>query len=42
VTQLEDSLGAIARLGFTGDELAAIDHHAVDADINLWAASSDS
>jgi L-glyceraldehyde 3-phosphate reductase len=40
VGQLEDSLGALRRLDFTDDELAAIDRHAVDAGINLWAASS--
>jgi L-glyceraldehyde 3-phosphate reductase len=41
VTQLEENLGALDRLAFTPDELAAIDHHAVDAAVNLWAASSD-
>jgi L-glyceraldehyde 3-phosphate reductase len=40
VAQLEDSLSAIDRLGFTPDELAAIDKDAVDAGINIWAASS--
>jgi L-glyceraldehyde 3-phosphate reductase len=40
VEQLEDSLGALDNLDFTGDELAEIDRHAVDAGINLWAASS--
>ncbi|MEA2136160.1 MAG: L-glyceraldehyde 3-phosphate reductase [Solirubrobacteraceae bacterium] len=42
VQQLEDSLGALDNLDFTGDELAEIDRHAVDAGINLWAQSSDS
>ena len=42
VAQLEDSLGAVQRLDLTADELAAIDEHAVDAGIDLWAASSDS
>ncbi|WP_345364713.1 L-glyceraldehyde 3-phosphate reductase [Actinoallomurus liliacearum] len=40
VAQLEDSLGALARLDFTDEELAAIDSDAVEAGINLWAASS--
>jgi L-glyceraldehyde 3-phosphate reductase len=41
VGQLEDSLGALERLEFSADELAAIDGHAVEAGINLWAASSE-
>jgi L-glyceraldehyde 3-phosphate reductase len=41
VAQLEDSLGALDNLDFSGDELAAIDRHAVEAGINLWKASSD-
>jgi L-glyceraldehyde 3-phosphate reductase len=41
VAQLEDSVGALERLDFADDELAQIDRHAVDAGINLWAASSD-
>jgi L-glyceraldehyde 3-phosphate reductase len=40
VRQLDDSLGALDRLDFSGDELAAIDKHAVDAGINIWAQSS--
>ncbi|MCO6004971.1 L-glyceraldehyde 3-phosphate reductase [Actinoallomurus purpureus] len=40
VAQLEDSLGALDRLGFGDDELAAIDRDAVEAGINIWAASS--
>ena len=40
VAQLEDSLGALDRLGFADDELAAIDKDAVEAGINIWAASS--
>jgi L-glyceraldehyde 3-phosphate reductase len=40
VAQLEDSLGALARTDFTEEEAARIDRHAVDAGINLWAASS--
>jgi L-glyceraldehyde 3-phosphate reductase len=41
VAQLQDSVGALERLDFADDELAQIDRHAVDAGINLWAASSD-
>ncbi|MBC6459720.1 L-glyceraldehyde 3-phosphate reductase [Actinomadura sp. HBU206391] len=41
VAQLEDSLAAVDRLGFTAEELAAIDQDAVEAGINIWAASSD-
>jgi L-glyceraldehyde 3-phosphate reductase len=40
VVQLDDSLGALANLDFTSDELDRIDQHAVDAGINLWARSS--
>jgi L-glyceraldehyde 3-phosphate reductase len=41
VDQLDDSLGALDNLDFTGDELAEIDKHAVESGINLWAASSE-
>jgi L-glyceraldehyde 3-phosphate reductase len=41
VEQLEDSLGALDNLEFSADELAEIDQHAVEAGINLWAASSE-
>jgi L-glyceraldehyde 3-phosphate reductase len=37
VAQLDDSLGALDRLDFTDEELAAIDRHAVDAGIDIWA-----
>ncbi|MHA6782816.1 L-glyceraldehyde 3-phosphate reductase [Pseudonocardia saturnea] len=40
VAQLDDSLGALDHLAFDDDERARIDQHAVDAGINLWAASS--
>ncbi|HET7399162.1 MAG TPA: L-glyceraldehyde 3-phosphate reductase [Intrasporangium sp.] len=40
VAQLEDSLGALAALDFSDEELARIDEHAVEAGINLWRASS--
>jgi L-glyceraldehyde 3-phosphate reductase len=42
VAQLEANVAAIDRLGFSADELAAIDRHATDSDINLWASSSTS
>ena len=41
VAQLEENVAATMHLGFTDEELAAIDEHAVEAGINLWAASSD-
>jgi L-glyceraldehyde 3-phosphate reductase len=40
VAQLEDNVGAIARLGFSHDELVEIDRYATESDVNLWAASS--
>ena len=40
VAQLEENLAAAGHTGFTDDELAAIDRDAVDAGINIWAASS--
>ena len=40
VAQLEDSLGALDRLDFTQEELAAIDQHAVEGAIDLWKVSS--
>jgi L-glyceraldehyde 3-phosphate reductase len=40
VAQLEDSVASVDRLDFTADELAAIDRDAVEAGINIWAASS--
>jgi L-glyceraldehyde 3-phosphate reductase len=40
VGQLEQNLAAVQNLEFEPAELAAIDEHAKDADINLWAASS--
>ena len=40
VAQLDDSLDAVQNLEFTDAELTKIDRHAVDAGINLWAASS--
>jgi L-glyceraldehyde 3-phosphate reductase len=40
VAQLEENLAAAGHSTFTDDELAAIDRHAVEAGINIWAASS--
>jgi aryl-alcohol dehydrogenase-like predicted oxidoreductase len=40
VAQLEENLGAAGHSDFTEEELAAIDRDAVDAGINIWAASS--
>jgi L-glyceraldehyde 3-phosphate reductase len=40
VAQLEENLGAAGHTDFTQEELAAIDRDAVDAGINIWAASS--
>jgi L-glyceraldehyde 3-phosphate reductase len=42
VAQLEDNVGALKRLDFSDDELAAIDQQAVDAGINIWERSSSS
>lgn len=40
VAQLEENLAAAGHTAFTAGELAAIDRDAVDAGINIWAASS--
>jgi L-glyceraldehyde 3-phosphate reductase len=40
VAQLEANVAALDRPELSGDELAEIDRHATDADINLWASSS--
>ena len=37
VAQLEDNVAALDGLGFTDEELAAIDRHATDSGINIWA-----
>lgn len=39
--QVESCVGALENLDFTDEELAIIDGYALDADINLWAASSE-
>jgi L-glyceraldehyde 3-phosphate reductase len=40
VDQLDDTLGALQRLDFSDDELTAIEEHAEDVGINIWAESS--
>src|SRR4051812_43911396 len=41
VAQLEDNVAAVQRLDFSDDELAAIDKHAVEAGVDLWANARD-
>jgi L-glyceraldehyde 3-phosphate reductase len=41
VAQLEENLAAAAKTSFTVEEIAAIDKDAVEAGINIWAASSE-
>ena len=38
--QLEDNLGALDRLDFSPDELAEIDRHAQEGNLNLWKGSA--
>ena len=40
VTQLEDSVAAVSNLEFSAAELAAIDEHAKEGGLNLWAGPS--
>jgi L-glyceraldehyde 3-phosphate reductase len=40
VAQLEDNVGALARLDFSDEELAEIDRYAVESGINIWERSS--
>jgi L-glyceraldehyde 3-phosphate reductase len=40
VAQLESNVAALDRLDFAAEELAEIDLHATESEINLWAASS--
>jgi L-glyceraldehyde 3-phosphate reductase len=40
VAQLEHNVAALDDVDFSDDELAAIDRHATDSGINLWAESS--
>ena len=39
--QLEINLGALENMVFTDDELAAIDQHAVESGVNLWAKQTE-
>lgn len=39
--QIEESLGALKNLRFSDAELANIDRHAVDGNLNIWAQSSE-
>jgi L-glyceraldehyde 3-phosphate reductase len=41
VEQLEANVAALDKLDFSDEELAEIDEYATEADINLWAASSE-
>src|SRR6185437_8536756 len=38
--QIEECLGALRNLQFSSEELQRIDRHALDGDLNIWAASS--
>ena len=40
VAQLEENVAALERLDFDADELAEIDGHAQEGEINIWAESS--
>jgi L-glyceraldehyde 3-phosphate reductase len=40
-SQIEECLGALRQPDFTASELADIDRHAVDGNLNIWAASSE-
>ncbi len=40
VAQLEENLAAAGKTTFTAGEITAIDNHAVEAGINIWATSS--
>ena len=42
VEQLEANVAALGKLDFSDEELAEIDQYATEADINIWAASSES
>jgi L-glyceraldehyde 3-phosphate reductase len=41
VRQLEQNVAALEHLDFSPEELAEIDRHAVEGDVNLWAQSSE-
>ncbi len=38
--QVEECLGALRNVQFSAGELQRIDHHALEGDLNIWAASS--
>jgi L-glyceraldehyde 3-phosphate reductase len=40
VAQLEENLAAVSNTTFSDEELATIDHDAVESGINIWAESS--
>jgi len=40
LVQLDQNVAALRRLDFAPDELAAVDRHATESGINIWAASS--
>jgi L-glyceraldehyde 3-phosphate reductase len=40
VAQLDQNVAALRRLDFSADELAEIDRHATESNVNLWAESS--
>jgi L-glyceraldehyde 3-phosphate reductase len=42
VEQLEQNVAALANLDFDEAELAEIDQHAIDGQINIWEQSSTS
>jgi L-glyceraldehyde 3-phosphate reductase len=37
--QIVENVAALERLDFTEDELADIDRHAADSELNIWARS---
>jgi L-glyceraldehyde 3-phosphate reductase len=41
VGQLEQNVAALDRLAISDDELAAIDRHAGEGGVNLWAESGE-
>jgi L-glyceraldehyde 3-phosphate reductase len=41
VAQLDDDVAALRQLDLSADELEEIDRHATDADVNIWARSSE-
>jgi L-glyceraldehyde 3-phosphate reductase len=40
MSQIDDCVAALKNLDFTGEELAEIDKHAQDSNVNLWSRSS--